>query len=111
MAVVQIKNKVTPVDLKTAREDGHDSIRIAVDVKRGAMVIGGKMHADAEQALVDTGSDPDYVWGGSLDLLTKGVETSALINVQPELGNDSREILNPETREKFIKIVKEKFGL
>lgn len=111
MTAVKVKDKVTSKDLKIAREGDSDFIRVVVDVKTGAMAIGGEMHADAEQALLDSGSDPDCVWGGSFNLQTKKIETVALINVRPELGNDSQEILYPETREKFTKIVAEKFNL
>lgn len=111
MAVVQIKDKVTSEDLKKARRDHGNFIQLAVDVETGTIAIGGEMHADAEQTLLDSGSNPEHVWGGSINLQTKKIETSALINVRPELGNDSQEILNPEKRERFIGIVKEKFGL
>ena len=39
------------------------------------------------------------------------VKIVADINIRPSLGNDSQEILNPNTRQRVVDIVKEKFRL
>lgn len=110
MALVQIKDKVTQKDLQKAREEYGDFVKVVVDVATGTMVIGGEWHADAEKMLLDSGSRQDDLWGGSVDLTTKAIDVIALINIRPRLSNDSQEILDPEIRKEFIKIVRKKFG-
>lgn len=75
------------------------------------MTVGGEWHADGEKVLLENGADKDNIWGGGIDLGTKNIETIALINLRPNLGNNSQEILDKYTREKFINIVKERFKL
>jgi hypothetical protein len=48
---------------------------------------------------------------GGIDSDTKNIETVALINLRPNLGNNSQEILDANARKRFIEIVKERFGV
>ena len=111
MAVVKIGEKVTEENLKKAREEYGDFIKIVADIVTGAMAIGGEWHADAEKTLLDSGSRQDDIWGGSIDLASNQIDTIALINIRPRLDNNSQEILDPKIREKFVVIVKKKFSL
>ena len=110
MAVVKIKEGVTKEGLKRAREEYGDFIKVVVDINKRAMVIGGEWHADAEKMLLDSGSQQENIWGGSVDLSTRAIDVIALINIRPRHGNDSQEILDLKVKEKFIQIVKEKFN-
>lgn len=111
MAVVVIKDQVTPEDLATARQDYGDYIKVVADVRNGVVAIGGQWHADAERILLEQGSLQADIWGGGLDLLHKTIDTIALINLRPTQGNDSQEILNPQIRQTFTSLVKEKFAI
>jgi hypothetical protein len=111
MSVVLLKGIVNPTDLIKASEDYGDYIKVVVDVERGLVAIGGEWHADAEKVLIEEGSLSKNIWGGGIDIKTKNIETVALINLKPELKNNSQEILDPEIRDRFISIVKEIFGL
>jgi hypothetical protein len=109
MGVVLVEDKVTSSDLRLARQDYEDYVKITVDIASGRMAIGGQWHTDGEKLLILEGSKKSDLWGGGVNLLTNQVETFALINLKPG-ENNSQEILDPQTREKFIKIVKEKFN-
>lgn len=111
MSIVLIKNKVTFSDLQKAKEDYGDYVKVTVDVEMGKIVIGGQWHADGEKLLIANGSKQSDIWGGGMNLLTKQVETFALINLKPSQNNDSQDILDAEIRKRFKKIVEEKFGL
>ncbi len=111
MAVVLIKDKVTNEDLKQAREEHLDYIKIEVDVKSGLMAIGGEWHADGEKVLLENGSKQENVWGGGLVQSSGQLDFNSLINTKPKQGNNSQEILDQKIREKFTKVVKEKFDL
>jgi len=110
MAVVKIEERVTKEDLKRAREEYGDFIKVVVDINKRVMVIGGEWHADAEKMLLDSGSQQENIWGGSVDLTTRMIDVIALINIRPRQGNDSQEILDLKVKEKFIQIVEEKFN-
>lgn len=73
--------------------------------------MGGEWHADAEKVLRAKGAKGNSTWGGGIDMDTKTIETIALINLRPNLGNNSQEILDKKIRNKFVKIVRERFKL
>ena len=109
MSVVLIENRVTKADLQKAGEDYGKFIKIVVDVKNNLVAIGGEWHVDGEKILLERGSQQQDLWGGGVDLDMKNIETIALINLRPSLDNNSQEILDKNIRDKFVKIVKEKF--
>lgn len=111
MGVVKVGDKVTSQDLIIAREDYEEYIKVVVDIQTGAMAMGGEWHADGEKVLLESGSEQDNIWGGGVDMTTKKVETIAIINLRPRVGNDSQEILDPKTRERFVQFVEEKFKI
>lgn len=111
MAVVFISSQVIDGNLEQAQEEYGRYVKIVVDVKNNLMAIGGEWHVDGEKILLENGGDSDNIWGGGIDLDTKNIETIALINLRPNLGNNSQEILDKEIREKFVSIVRERFGL
>ena len=86
-------------------------IKLTIDIKRELVVAGCVLHADGEKILLDKGSRQNDIWGGGLDLENKVVDTSAVLNIRPKLGNDNLEILDSELRKKFILITNKFFSL
>jgi len=86
-------------------------IKVVVDVERKTLAGGGEFHVDCEQILLDNGSEQKDLWGGGVDWENQQVEFNSLINIRPAQGNPSQEILSPQTREKFEKIIKKLLGL
>jgi hypothetical protein len=80
-----------------------DMVKYVVDVERGVAAVGGEMHADAEQALLDDGSRQADLWGANY-YPGRGrdecIEYTALINIRPAHGNRSMEIQDPSVRER-----------
>ena len=80
-----------------------DMVKYVVDVTRGVAAVGGEMHADGEQVLLEDGSAQSDLWGANYypgrgrDLC---VEYTALINIRPAQGNRSMEIQDPAVRER-----------
>ncbi len=111
MSVVFIKNKVTKKDLLKAQEDYGKYIKIVIDINNNLMVIGGEWHADGEKLLLENGANATDIWGGGIDIDTKNIDTIALINLRPNLGNNSQEILDANIRNQFTVIVKDRFSL
>jgi hypothetical protein len=111
MGVVIIDHKLTKEDIKIAREEYLDYIKITIDIEQEAVAIGGQYHADAEKVLVEKfGSKNTKTWGGGYDIPTKTFEANALLNIKSRLENNSNEILDPVVRKKFMDIAKKKLS-
>lgn len=81
-----------------------DMVKYVVDVDRGVIGLGGEMHADAEQVLLEDGSRQADLWGANY-YPGRGregcIEYTSLINIRPAAGNRSMEIQDPVVRERL----------
>lgn len=95
--------------LKTlAKERFGDMVKAVVDIKRGVMAIGGELHADEEQLLLEQGSKQEDVWGINLypDSQTSDwLEFDSMINLRPSQGNRSRGVDDPAVQERIRSVV------
>ena len=92
-----------------ARARFGDFVKAVVDVKRRIMVVGGQLHADQEQILLDDGSAQADLWGINLDPAEPAdqwIEYDSMINLRPALGNMGRDIEDPRIREEIEGIVR-----
>ena len=110
MALIVVDKKITKEDIKASREDYSEYIKITVDLEKEIVIIGGEYHADAEKILSDKfGSKRSDVWGGGYNTTNNSFEVNAVLNLKPGI-NDSTDILDPETRNHFLEVVKNKLG-
>jgi len=79
-----------------------DMVKYVVDVERRVAAVGGELHADAEEVLLEDGSIQSNLWGanyypslGEEDC----IEFTSLINIRPSQGNRSMEIEDEDLRE------------
>ena len=103
--VVRLTQRIDPAELRrlvSAYFD--DMVKYVVDVEQQLIAIGGEMHADAEQVLLDTGSRQADLWGANY-YPGRGpqgcIEYTSLINIRPATGNRGMELLDPALREKL----------
>jgi hypothetical protein len=85
-----------------------DMVKIVVDVRREVAAVGGELHADAEQILLEQGSRQADLWGANYypGRGSEGcLEYTALINIRPSQANPSMEIHAAETRTSVRRIV------
>jgi len=90
-----------------------DMVKIVVDVQRQVVAVGGELHADAEQLLLEQGSRQADLWGANYYPgrgAEECLEYTALINIRPSQDNPSMEIQNAETREKVRSMVERLIG-
>jgi hypothetical protein len=84
-----------------------DMVKIVVDVERRVIAVGGELHADAEQILLETGSRQADLWGANY-YPGRGreecLEYTALINIRPGQGNRGMEIQDPAVREEVRRL-------
>ena len=69
-----------------------DFVKIVIDLERGILGLGGALHADAEQVLLDDGSHQEDLWGANVFIgrpLGQHIEYTSLINIRPRAGNRS----------------------
>lgn len=99
-----ISEKITSEDLKEVSEDLDQYIKFVVDLEKGIMAAGGKMHFECEQVLLKNGSKQENLWGGGWDLETNELDYDSMINIRPAQGNSSREVLSEKVRAKMTEI-------
>ena len=80
-----------------------DMVEYVADVARGVIAIGGELHADAEQLLLESGSHQADLFGANY-YPGRGrndcIEFTALINIRPAQGNRSMEVQDAALRER-----------
>lgn len=100
---VLILRQRVPVDelARLVRLYFEDMVKYVVDVRLGVIALGGELHADAEQRLLDEGSRQEDVWGANYYPgagAEQCVEYTALINIRPSVGNRGMEIEDAAVR-------------
>lgn len=86
-----------------------DMVKAVVDLRRGIMLLDADLHADQEAELLADGSSQQDLWGVNLypDLPeAEWLEFDSMINLRPSVGNRSRGVDDPATREKLASLVR-----
>lgn len=110
MAIIVVEDKISREEVKRAREEYAEYIKITADIEQGVVAIGGEYHADAERMLREKyGSLGSNIWGGGYNITLDTFEVNAIVNIKPG-ENDSNDILDPGVRNRFLEIVKRKLG-
>ena len=108
MKIQIVKNSITKAEVKKLAEESYgEMVKAVVDINLGILAIGGEMHADAEQLLLENGSRQDDLWGFNIYPAEVGdsmLEYVSFINIRPKLNNRSQEIASDEIKGK-IKIL------
>ncbi len=112
MAIHIVKKLISKKELeKIAKEEFGNVAKAVVDVEQGIMAVGGELHADGEVLLMENeGSHRENTWGINLYIEKSGeefIEFDSMVNLKPAFGNRSRDVENPDIKEKIKKIVNE----
>ena len=90
-----------------------DMVKFVVDVESGVVAVGGELHADAEQVLLEQGCRQSDLWGGNY-FPGRGpegcIEYTALINIRPSQGNVSMLVEPTDLRERIRAIISNVLG-
>jgi hypothetical protein len=90
-----------------------DMVKYVVDVERGIAAVGGELHADAEQLLLEDGSRQEDLWGANY-YPGRGeggcIEFTSLINIRPSQGNRSMEIEDDAVRARVRELTNRLIG-
>ncbi len=93
---------------KIAEERFGDMVKAVVDCERKIMAIGGELHADEEQLLLEDGSQQENLWGINLypdDPSDNWLEFDSMINLRPSQNNRSRGIDDPKRQDVIKNVV------
>ncbi len=111
MAIRIVKTTIKKSELLEIASEGFgDIVKAVVDVGQGIMAVGGELHADEEVLLTENeGSRRENTWGINIypqKSENEWIEFDSMVNLKPHFGNRSRDVENPEIREKIRDIVK-----
>jgi Protein of unknown function (DUF5674) len=111
--VLLLRGRIGDAELRQLVERFEDMVKYVVDVSRGVVAIGGEMHSDAEQVLLDDGSRQADLWGANY-YPGRGreecIEFTSLINIRPAAGNRGMELQDEELRARVRSITFELVG-
>ncbi len=99
-----LHSRIAPAELgRLVQAHFGDMVKYVADVRRGVIAIGGELHAESEQVLLDAGSQQDDLWGANY-LPGKGpgqcIQFTSLINIRPARENRGMWIEDERVRER-----------
>ena len=104
-----IISKISQEKLKHHLENTFgDIVKFVADIEKGVLALGGEMHADCEEMLLQADSKQEDLWGANLypnNTLEERIEYLSLINIRPQQNNRQMYISDKEIREKVKYIV------
>ena len=105
-----IHEKITQDQLISIVREGYyeTMAKLAVDVERRILAIGGEWHSDAEEVLIADGSKAADVWGVNFYPWKEPRERivyTSLINLKPVVPHRKMEVTDPATRNKIRDII------
>lgn len=106
--VMVVEERISAEQLRQAKEEYGEYVKLVVDMEKGVMTAGGEWHADGEQVLLKSGSKQADLWGGGVNLETREVDFNSLINIRPGV-NESMELMDQELRERMRGIINRAF--
>lgn len=83
-------------------------VKGVIDIQQEILALGGELHADAEQILLNQGSRQENLWGFNIYLQKSKdeyLEYSSMINIRPKQGNRGREIADLNLRMRIKEII------
>jgi hypothetical protein len=99
--VVVLEQRIEAAVLRRLVERFEDMVKFVVDVERGVIAIGGEMHSDAEEVLLESGSRQADLWGANY-YPGRGrescIEFTSFINIRPSAGNRGMEVQDEALR-------------
>ena len=106
--IIVLDQKIDPVLLRSICDEVFTSfVKFVADIRLGLLAVGGEMHADAEQELLENGSHQSDLWGGNFypdEAPARRLEFTSFINIRPRDGNSSMEVGDEELQIEITKL-------
>ena len=111
MPIKLFRKKILKSELEIlAQETFVDMVKGVADLHQKIFALGGELHADCEEVLIEEGSQQSDLWGFNIYLnkdKNERLEYTSLINIRPKDGNFGRELKIEPLRQKLKQIVDE----
>lgn len=105
--VVVLEQRIEVAVLRRLVERFEDMVKFVVDVEQRVIAIGGEMHSDAEEVLLESGSRQADLWGANY-YPGRGrescLEFTSFINIRPSAGNRGMELQDEALRTRVREI-------
>ena len=115
MEIKVFDSQISKEELLALAKSGYgDMVKGVIDINKRLLVLGGELHSDCEQVLLDRGSKQADLWGFNIyPGKTRGeyLEYTSLINIRPRQGNMDRDIKDLNLRRQIKNIVDEMVAL
>src|SRR3989344_6882915 len=102
MEILIVRKPVDKVTLDALAKAWHHAlVKGVADITLGSVALGGEWHIDANNRLIEEGSEQKNLCGFNIYPKESGdaaIEYNSLINIRPLQGNRSMEIANEEIR-------------
>lgn len=109
MDIIVIKTKIDNQVLKDLTQHWFRTlVKFVADIRTAEMAVGGELHSDAEQLLLERGSKQSDLWGGNFfpgKPAESQIEYTSLINIRPHDNNYSMEIEDDVIRKSVENLV------
>ena len=108
MEILIVREPIDKETLDVLAKEWHVSlVKGVADISRTIVALGGEWHMDANNLLIENGSEQKNLWGFNLyqkEYGDKAIEYNSLINIRPMQGNRSMEIMDEEIRAAVRKV-------
>ncbi len=94
------------IKAKTSAGGFGSFVKVVVDINREVISAACELHIDCADELVGDGSKSSDLWGANVYTADKRIDFVSLINIRPDIGNKSMEILDAAIRAKVEAIIK-----
>ncbi|MEA3296045.1 MAG: DUF5674 family protein [Patescibacteria group bacterium] len=107
-----IKEKINKEHLKDFLNNPFkEVIKFVVDIENNLIALGGELHSDTAEELIEQGSDNRNLWGGNFyplkEKAEEKIEYTSLINIKPSQDSFSMDIENKDIILKINKVIEE----
>ena len=110
MDIIVIKIKIDQQILKDLTQYWFRTlVKFVADIRTTEMAVGGDLHSDGEQLLLERGSKQSDLWGGNFfpgKPAESQIEYTSLINIRPRDNNYSMVIEDDVIRKSVENLVK-----
>lgn len=96
----------TKEEIRKLKEEFEVYIKTVIDIKNKVCSAGMDRHFEGEQILLKKNSKQKDLWGGGIDLETKGIDFNSFINIRLRDNNTKNEIQSEEIKNRYKKLTK-----
>ena len=109
MGIKIIKEKISSDEFRRIAEDNFGNmVKAVVDIANEIIALGGELHSDANEVLIEDGAKQPNIWGINIysdKPKETRIEFDSLINIRPSMGNRSLKVEDEIIRNKIATIV------